>query len=142
MVRLGRKKFFHSYAPRFRGHRPTSISIAGHPFLVESWREVLLTTCQFILSRKPSEFSRILELKGSKRLWFSRKVKELQSPIRIRGSDIFAECNANANGLVLRSLHVLNLFGLEPEIDIAVKKLPPIVRPPESLAISVTMTLV
>lgn len=82
----------------------------------------MLRTCDYVQGRKPSEFSKILELRGSKRLWFSRKAKELHDPIRIHGTDLFAECNVNANGLVLRSLHVLNLFGLEPRIDIAIKK--------------------
>jgi hypothetical protein len=82
----------------------------------------LLRTCEFVRTRKPSEFPRILELKGSTRLWFSRKPEELYAPVMIRGTGIFAECNVNADGLVLRSLRVLNLFGLRPEVEIAIQK--------------------
>lgn len=82
----------------------------------------MLKTCELVQTSKPAEFSKILELKGSKSLWFSRKPKQLRDPIKIGGTDIFAEANANANGLVLRSLHVLNLFGLDPKIDVTFKK--------------------
>jgi hypothetical protein len=120
--KMGRKRTFPSFAPRFTGRRPSSISIEGRTYATESWREVLLKTCEFVRTRKPSEFSRILELKGSRRLWFSRRREGLYAPIKIRGTDIFAESNVNANGLVMRSLHVLNLFGLKPEIEIVIEK--------------------
>jgi hypothetical protein len=118
----GRKRAFPSYTPKFSGHRPSSISVAGRAFITESWRDVLLRTCEVVLTRRHADFSRILELKGRKRLWFSRKAEELYAPIMIRGTDIFAECNVNANGLVLRSLQVLNLFGLKPDIRIDIKE--------------------
>jgi hypothetical protein len=98
------------------------VSIAGLKFSVKTWRDVLLKTCEFAEEKSHSDFSRILGLKGSKRLWFSLKPKELKDPIPIGATGIFAETNVNANGLVLRSLHVLNLFGLEPRIDVTFKK--------------------
>lgn len=120
-MQRGRGRAFPNFQPKFSGHRPASISIAGRTLTVETWRDVLLKTCEFVLSRKPNDFSKILELKGTKRLFFSRNPKKLHDPARIQGTDIFAECNANANTLVLRSLQVLNLFSLEPKIDLATK---------------------
>jgi hypothetical protein len=80
----------------------------------------LLRTCKLVQTKRPSEFSRVLELRGTKRLWFSRKSSELRNPVSIPGTDIFAETNFNANALVLLSLHVLNLFGVEPKIEVTV----------------------
>lgn len=122
MGKSGRRRLFPSYTPKFNGHRPASVSIAGRTWIAESWRDVLLKTCEFVRVRKSSEFQKILRLKGTKRPWFSRKSNELKDPVRIRGTDIFAETNVNANGLVLRSLQVLNLFGLEPNIGVNVEK--------------------
>ena len=121
-AKRGRRKLFRWYTPRFNGHRPASVSVAGRTFIAESWRDVFLNTCEFVQVRKPSEFPRILELKGRKRPWFSRKSSELHDPVRIRGTDLYAETNVNANGLVLRCLHVLNLFGLEPKIDVTFER--------------------
>jgi hypothetical protein len=66
---------------------------------VKHWRDDLLRTCEVAQGRKSVEFSKILELKGTKRLWFSRKSAYLHDPIRIHGSDILAEANVNADGL-------------------------------------------
>jgi hypothetical protein len=110
-----------NYRARFTGHRPASFSIEGQSYVVESWRDILLKTCELVRTRKPSQFSRILELKGTKNLWFSREAKQLRDPVRIHGTSIFAETNVNANGLVLRSLHVLSLFGVKPEIDVTLR---------------------
>lgn len=121
---MGRPRDFPDYTPRYNGHLPTSVSLENQTFVVESWRNVLLKTCELVHDRKPSQFARILELKGSKRLWFSRNPNELQDPVRIHGTDIFAEANLNANGVVLRSLQVLNLFGLVPKINVKFRRIP------------------
>jgi hypothetical protein len=114
----GRKRIFPDYAPRFTGYRPSTAVIVGNKFPVKSWRDILLKTCELVLDMKPSEFNKILELKGTKTPWFSRESNALRDPIKIRGSNIFAETHANANGLVLRALHVLKFFSLKPKIDI------------------------
>jgi hypothetical protein len=118
----GKRRSFSNYHPRYTGTFPSSISISGSTFTTETYRDVLVRTCEFVQRRKPSEFSKILQLRGRKRKWFSRVAKELHDPVRIPGTDIFVECNVNANILVLRSFQVLHLFGLEPDIEISIGK--------------------
>jgi predicted type IV restriction endonuclease len=115
---MGRRKMFPGYRPEFNGHAPRSVSIEGKTFPVKSWREILLKTCEVTKARRPSEFSKILTLKGNRSPWFSRKPGDLRDPVRIVGTDIFAEANQNANSLVLRSFSVLNLFGIDPRISV------------------------
>lgn len=114
----GRRRLYPDYRPKYSGSHPKSVSIVGESIPVRTWKEILLKTCEVVEAKKPTEFHKILRLRGSKRLWFSRKPKELRDPVRIGRTDIFAETNQNANSLVLRSLHVLHLFGLEPKIEI------------------------
>jgi len=121
MVR-GRTKLFPDYAPIFTGLHPTFVTIGGHRFSLESWRDLLLKTCEVARESKRVEFATLVNLRGTKNLWFSRKSKELRDPIKINGTKIFAETNANANELVLRSLQVLKFFKLEPRIDITTKR--------------------
>ncbi|MGA2310274.1 MAG: hypothetical protein ABSG57_12110 [Candidatus Bathyarchaeia archaeon] len=118
----GRGRLFPEYEFKFTGHRPASVSIAGRRYVVKSWRDILLNSCEFVYAMNPSAFPKILELRGTKRVWFSRRANQLWEPIKIQGTDIFVDVNLNANGLVNRSLRVLRLFGLKPKIDIFLKK--------------------
>jgi len=118
----GRRRIFPEYRPEFSGHTPRSMSIDGKTFPVKNWREVLVRTCEIANARGPSEFPKILGLEGTKSPWFSRNPGDLRDPVRIRGTDIFAETNQNANSIVLRSFHVLNFFGIDPKIDIELEK--------------------
>src|SRR3989442_11156812 len=119
---MGRRKMFPGYSPKFNGHAPRSISIGSKTFPVKNWRDVLLKACEIAKARRPSEFSKILSLEGNKSPRFSRKPRDLRDPVRIKGTDIFAETNQNANSLVLRSFHVLNLFGIDPKIDFELER--------------------
>jgi hypothetical protein len=122
MMKRGRRRLFRDYTPRYSGTHPTSVTIDSESFDIDSWRDILLKTCQLVLDRNPSDFPKVLLLKGSSRPWFSRDPDDLRDPIKVEGTDIFAETNHNANQLVLHSLHVLKLFGLEPKIDIGSEK--------------------
>ena len=115
---MGRQKTFANYNPEFSGKLPKSVSITGKTFLVNNWRAVLLETCAFVHAKKPAEFHRILNLRGNRRPWFSRKPSDLRSPVRIEGTDIYAEVNSNANALVLRCFQVLRHFGFELSLNI------------------------
>jgi hypothetical protein len=122
MAKPGRRRIFPSYLPKFNGKHPISVAIGHEKFEVRSWKEVFLKTCQVVRVSHPNDFQRVLKLKGYKKSWFSREPKQLRDPIRITGTSIFAEANQNANSLVLRSLHVLNFFGMEPAIDVKIKE--------------------
>jgi hypothetical protein len=118
----GRRRIFQNYRPEFSGQTPPLMSIGGTTFPVKTWKDVLLRACEIARARGPSEFSKILNLKGNKSPWFSRKPEDLRDPVRITGTDIFAETNQNANSLVLRSFHVLSFFGIDPKIDIELER--------------------
>jgi len=118
----GRRGSYAEFTRRYEGHRPSSVKIVDRKVCVGTWREVLLKTCELVRDIKPDEFPQILKLKGPHATWFSRKPTELRNPVRIEGTDIFAEMNANANALVLRSFHVLHHFNLTPKIDVTFEK--------------------
>lgn len=122
MGRRGRARSFPEYTLKFTGRHPASVSITGCRYVVESWRDILLKTCEFVYAMNPTAFPKILELRGTKRVWFSRKANDLWEPIKIQGTGIFVDVNVNADGLFNRSLRVLRLFGLKPKIDVLLKQ--------------------
>jgi hypothetical protein len=79
---------------------------------------MLLITCQMAFKDNPRDFEKVLELKGSKRPWFSIDASQLRNPARIRGTKLFVETNWNANGTVLVCLQVLQFFGIRLTIKI------------------------
>jgi hypothetical protein len=52
-----------------------------------------------------------LQLRGSKRPYFTKNPDELRIPQQIEDSDIFMETNLNSNLIVRISLNVILLFG-------------------------------
>jgi negative regulator of replication initiation len=116
MAKKGRVKLYPGYVPHFRGKRPIALKIGDKSYEIKAWRDALLRTCDYVLEAKPNEFAKILSLKGRKRLWFSRDPQKLKAPLKIEGTNNFAEGNANANGLILMCYHVLRHFGMETDI--------------------------
>ena len=77
-----------------------------------------MCTCDYVQETKPNDFTSILKLMGTKRIWFSRDPRKLKAPVRIKRTDIFVECNRNANNLVYMCYRVLEHFGIQCIINI------------------------
>jgi len=59
-----------------------------------------------------------LLLKGRKRPYFSKNKNELSSPKKIKGTDIFNECNLSANRIVSLCQERLILFNYKNDLKI------------------------
>lgn len=77
---------------------------------VYSWRDFLILVCELIYQKHPTEFDRVLELKGRKRPYFSQNSDVLRDPAPIGKSGIFTETNLSANDKVKRVYQVLSMF--------------------------------
>lgn len=78
---------------------------------VRSWKEVLLQICKLTYNLHRSSFESVLQLRGSKRPYFSSNPNDLRHPQQIENSDIFVETHLNSNSIVRISVNVISLFG-------------------------------
>jgi len=94
----------------YTGKNVVGFSFRERKYTVSSWRDFLILLCEVLSQKHSSEFSRVLELQGRKRPYFSRNPNELREPARIGNTGIFTETNLSANGKVKRAYEVLSLF--------------------------------
>lgn len=78
---------------------------------VKYWIDVLTQVCKLIHSLHQSNFEWVLQLRGTKRPYFTKNLNELRNPQQIKGTDIFMETNLSSNFIVKISLSVISLFG-------------------------------
>ncbi len=104
---------------RYTSARPAAWTLFGERHEVRTFRDVLLGVCDALHERAPSEFERVLELRGRARPYFSRNPDDLLTPVQVARSGIFAETKLGATGIVERCQLVIELCGFDPrEFDV------------------------
>ena len=104
---------------RYTSARPAAWTLFGERHEVRTFRDVLLGVCVALHERAPSQFERVLELRGRARPYFSRNPDDLLTPAQVAGSGIFAETKLGATGVVERCQLVIELCGFDPrEFDV------------------------
>lgn len=104
--------------PDFTNKSPRRVVVLDTDLDVQDWRDVLIGTCMVVRKKRPADFARILELRGPKRLWFSRNPTNLRDPTPIDDTGIYAETNLSANGLAMTCQNILAHFEFEPDIRV------------------------
>ena len=102
-----------SSGPRTSGsrRRPASFSFNGESRNVSSWPDLLVGVCSMMQVRHPSEFERILGIRGRTLAYFSRNEEEVNLPREIVGTGIFASCQGAGDLIEERARRVIELFG-------------------------------
>lgn len=96
-----------------------SFTFAGETFSVRTWKDLLITLVGEVYRRHPTDIERVLELRGTKRLYFSRREQDLRAPVAVGNSGYFAETHFSADNMVQQCHKVLPLFGYSPrDLDI------------------------
>jgi hypothetical protein len=93
------------------GKTVTAFVFKNKRYEVKYWIEVLTQICKIMYDLHHSSFERVLQLRGSKRPYFTRKPDELRIPQQIEDSNIFMETNLSSNSIVRISRNVISLFG-------------------------------
>lgn len=78
---------------------------------VNKWKNLLLELCSILHKIQGEEFSKVLRLRGRKRLYFSKNPRDLFTAEKIPGTDIYAEVNLSANSVVKMCRDLIGLFG-------------------------------
>lgn len=91
--------------------KPMAYNFRSQRYSVSTFKEILIGLCEVLYRLHGTNFERVLELCGRKRVYFSREFKGMTSPQEIPGSRIYAETNLSANAIMERCNELLDLFG-------------------------------
>lgn len=103
----------------YTGKKPKSIRLRDNDFEVKTWRDVVKTVAKEIYN-KVEDFSKVTEIKGTKRSYFARNEDELISPKSIPDSPYYFEGRMSAERLVVVAKRILDKFGYDGESDLEI----------------------
>ncbi len=113
---------FWSLSEDFTGKSIKAFIFKGVRYPVDSWKEMLMKVLNLMLSAHGGQFDKIFNLKGRKRLYFTRNPKELRSPERINNTDIYVETHFSAKSIVELCKKIITLFGYkEDDLSIVIE---------------------
>lgn len=99
----------------YSGKSVTAFVFKNTRYEVRYWIEVISQIGRLMYNLHRSDFEGVLQLRGSKRPYFTRNPNELRTPQRIEDSNIFMETNLSSNSIVRISMNVILLFGYSEE---------------------------
>gem|GEM_PF-3456342 len=95
----------------YTGKKIVSFAIDGRQYEVHSWKDLLYTLARILYSQQPYEFEKVLQLRGSKRPYFSKRASDLRVPMLLNGSDIYMETHHSTASIVKVCRQMVQLFG-------------------------------
>ncbi len=106
----------------YTGKSIVAFTFKGTRYPVRSWKELLITITNLMLSAHREQFDKVLNLVGRKRPYFTRNPNELRIPERINNTDIYVETHLSAKSIVKLSKSIIALFGYsEDDLSIEVR---------------------
>lgn len=88
-------------------------SFQGKRYSAKTWKDLLATLSEAIQQKHPSQFSKVLSMRGSKRIYFSQSENQLQEPRPIGNSGFYVETKCDADAMVRNSYNLLSRFGYQ-----------------------------
>lgn len=121
-VRPSERKENKKYSPAgYAGKSPVSFTLHNQTFNIDTWREMLYRTCLVLCQKNRSDFEqKVLQLKGKKRPYFSRRENDLRYPLKI-AENLYVESNLSANSIVSLCQKLATLFGHSSNLKIVTK---------------------
>ena len=93
--------------------KPTGFVFENERFSVNQWNEVLLTLCNYLYDKYEKEFAVVLDMRGSKRKYFSTSKSGMDIPMQISNSNYFVETKWNAEATINFCRDIIEKFGYE-----------------------------
>jgi predicted type IV restriction endonuclease len=89
-------------------------SFQGKKYPAKTWKDLLATVSEVIHQEHPSQFSKVLSIRGSKRIYFSQSENQLREPRAIGNSGFYVETHWAADAMTKISYDLLSRFGYQP----------------------------
>ena len=99
----------------YNGTKIVRFTFHGQTYGASPWTRLLITLAEQLYQLHPSEFQKVLELRGTKNPYFSRNRQDMRNARLIGDSGYFAEADLTPNEIVRRCHALLTLFGYSPD---------------------------
>lgn len=93
---------------------PVAFRFQGQRHPVSTFKEILMTLSKMLHCKHGQEFEKVFVLRGRRRAYFGPDYREMNSPQKIDGTDIYVETRLSANDVKDRCHELLALFGYPP----------------------------
>lgn len=93
----------------------TGFTFDGESFSVYQWKGLVQTLAEALHRRHPTEFDRVQELRGTKRVYFSFNEQDLDEPREVKGSGYFVETKWGWKASVDLCHKLIHLFGYDEQ---------------------------
>ena len=99
----------------YNGTKIVRFTFRGQTYGATPWTRLLITLAEQLYKLHPSEFQKVLELRGTKRPYFSHNQQEMRKARPISNSGYFAETDLTPGMIVHRCHALLDKFGYSPD---------------------------
>ena len=99
----------------YNGTKIVRFTFHGQTYGPCPWTRLLITLAEQLHQLHPSEFQKVLELRGTKNPYFSCNRQDMRNARLIGDSGYFAEADLTPNEIVRRCHALLTLFGYSPD---------------------------
>jgi len=100
--------------------KPIFCTVLGNTYPVNTWKEVLLTTCKVLASRHPNTFlQQAMKIRGQKRQYIADRSEGMRRPEPIGDTGLWVETNLSARDIRRITDRLLTAFGYniqDPEV--------------------------
>lgn len=97
----------------FSNRKPTGFVLENERFSANQWNEILLTLCNYLYDKYGKEFDVVLDMRGTKRKYFSTSKSGMDIPMKISNSNYFVEAKWSAEGTINFCRDIIEKFGYE-----------------------------
>jgi len=115
VVKVNLKRTAYISSESYIGKSVTAFTLRNVRYEVRYWIDVLTKVTQLMYNLHTSNFNEVLQLRGSKRPYYTKNTNELRIPQRVEGSDILMETNLGARQIVEICKNMITLFGYSEE---------------------------
>lgn len=105
----------HTLYESFKNKRPCAFSIENQKFEINNWKEVLLKTCSYLISKNKKIMEEIVKnesIKGRKRILLSKNRNQIFNPEKLNYIDGYIETNLSADSIKNLIKRILKLYDI------------------------------
>jgi hypothetical protein len=103
--------FYNAQDPDPTEKNKAVFTFGGQQYKAKFWKDMYSQICNMMAKEHGDRFEEILTLSGHKKFLFSKNPDDLSSPVKIEGTDIYAEVSFGAGHLIKLAKKVIALFG-------------------------------
>jgi hypothetical protein len=97
----------------YSNRKPTGFIFDDEKFSVDQWNEMLLTLCSFLYDKYGSEFDVVLDMRGTKRVYFATSPNGMDIPMQVGSSKYFVETKWSAVDTIKFCRRIIEKFGYD-----------------------------